>query len=850
MIRDQIARAGGREVSFLAEVTEDRVVVSPRAVARGNRSAVLAVSRDAPVGSVMIHNHPSGDLEPSDADLNVAARLHDEGVGTAIVTNRADRMYVVVEPPEPKQVEPLDLAELEALVAPDGPLSAYAHYEDRPGQRQMLRFVADRFNEEGTGLAEAGTGTGKSIAYLLPAARWAAKNRERTVVSTNTINLQEQLVQKDIPLVEELLGEPIRWALVKGRGNYVSIRRANLAAESVGSLLPDDRSEEMASLMEWLKHTGDGSLSDLSVRPTNDLWEEVRSETDACLRTRCPHFQECFYQRARRDAASADLLVVNHALFFSDLAVRVATGNFREAAVLPPYKRVIFDEAHHLEDAATARLGTKATRAGLFRAVSRLDRRGKGVLASILAALQDAPNPESAERIARRIQRRTRTTVNALRKALREFFDLLEPWAEANGGPGAFRLGSKDELEPVREPGVRESLERTLAAFADMRRELKSLHERLETEEELTAALEGRLLDLRGCSNRLERGETALRRALLPDSADERQPTVRWIELRRSGRGGQLVMATAPVEPGSLLAEHLFGKAGTVVLTSATLTAQRSFDYLKGRLGLDGAGQLRVRTMEDRGSAGSRQASSGGDRPDSGPPPSEAIFESPFDYQSQTCLVVPSGLPTSRAGGSSGGSAQGVADVIVEVAEVTGGGLFALFTSYAVLRGAAAALRRRGADARWPMYVQGEGDRSELLRKFTESGAALLLGTASFWEGVDVPGDPLRALVVQKLPFRVPSEPVTQARVEAIEERGGNPFWEFMVPDAAIRLKQGVGRLVRRRSDRGVIVLLDDRILSKRYGPTILETLPPMPLVRGPWREAKRRVEAFYQGRS
>ena len=408
-IRDEVARAGGREVSFLADVTRERVIANPRAVARGNRSAVLAVARDVPEGGVMIHNHPSGELDPSDADLAVAARIYERGLGTAIVNNAANRIYVVVEPPEPRRVEPLQVDELSGLLAPKGPLASLPGYEDRPGQRDMLRFVASHFNEGGVGLVEAGTGTGKSLAYLVPAARWAIRNGERAVVSTNTINLQEQLVGKDLDIARDVLGEEFKWALMKGRGNYISIRRARLAADSAPNLFPDDRSAELRALLDWIDRTEDGSRSDLPFVPSHDVWEEVRSETDACLRAKCPHFQQCHYQRARRAGAGADLIVVNHALFFSDLAVRIVTENFSDSAVLPSYKRVIFDEAHHIEDAATTRLGAETTRARMFRALSRIDRGGKGILASINAALTGVPASVTAQRLRKRIGSRART---------------------------------------------------------------------------------------------------------------------------------------------------------------------------------------------------------------------------------------------------------------------------------------------------------------------------------------------------------------------------------------------------------------------------------------------------------
>ena len=841
-IRDEVARAGSREVSFLADVTPERVISNPRAIARGNRSAVLAVARDVPEGGVMIHNHPSGELDPSDAALAVAARIYERGLGTAIVNNAATRIYVVVEPPEPRRVEPLQVDELSGLLAPRGPLASLPGYEDRAGQRDMLRFVASHFNEGGVGLVEAGTGTGKSLAYLVPAALWAIRNGERAVVSTNTINLQEQLVGKDLDITREVIGEEFRWALMKGRGNYISIRRARLAADSAPNLFPDDRSAELQALLDWIDRTEDGSRSDLPFVPSHDVWEEVRSETDACLRAKCPHFQQCHYQRARRAGASADLIVVNHALFFSDLAVRIITDNFSDSAVLPSYKRVIFDEAHHIEDAATTRLGAETTRAGMFRALSRIDRGGKGILASISAALTGVPASVTAQGLRKRIGSRARNLVDQARTALNEFFDLIEPWTEARAGRGALRLGrpagpgEPGGPEPTAEPAIAESLERVLITLGDLARELDNLAEQLGEQDDVLAAVEGRLLDLRGSRTRLENIDRALRFCLLPGKADG-PPLVRWLEVRRSSgvrRAANLVFAAAPVELGPTLATHLFGNTETAVLTSATLAANGDFGYLRRRLGLGGDAAPEV--LADAQSVELHVA--------------ESVVGSPFDHTTQSLLAIPTDLPSPRDRDAADAYHRATAQVVHDIAEITGGGVFALFTSHAALRAVATDLRDRGAEGRWPLFVQGEADRSSLLRDFTHSGAAVLLGTASFWEGVDVPGRPLRALVIQKLPFRVPNEPMTEARIEVMEERGENSFWGYMVPDAAMRLKQGVGRLIRTRTDRGAVLILDDRLLTKRYGRDLLRALPPMPLVKGPWGEVKGRVEEFYNQES
>lgn len=858
VVRDEVARAGGREVSFLAEVTRDRVIVNPRAVARGNREAVLAVARDAPEGGVMIHNHPSGLLEPSDADLRVAGRLYEEGIGSAIVTNAADGMYVVVEPPEPRTIERLQPGELSALLAPEGPLAQLPGYEDRRGQREMLRFVATRFNQGGIGLVEAGTGTGKSLAYLVPAARWAARNGERTVVSTNTINLQEQLVRKDLEIVSGILGEELRWALVKGRANYISIRRARLAAETAPDLFPDDRSAELENLLEWIDRTEDGSRSDLSFVPSEEVWEEVRSETDACLRAKCPFFQQCHYQRARRAGAAADLVIVNHALFFSDLAIRILTENFRDAAVLPPYRRVVFDEAHHLEDAATPRLGSETTRIGMYRALSRLDRGGKGILASSRTTLGKLRTNLAARRLQERVEQRARPLVAKARTALNDFFALMEPWALAHAERGSLRLGrpartglrggahhpsSPAGPEPAADPGIGEALENLLVALGDLQRELELVADRLGEDEEIRAALEGRLLDLQSSAGRLGRVGRALRLCLVPVSDDHTM--VRWLDVRRSARRGartaNLVFAAAPVELGPVLAEHLFANLDTAVLTSATMAVKGDFGYLKRRLGLGGAGAGDVGLLHDPLLDDTRLHSG-----DKGLAVEEAVFGSPFDHARQSALIVPTDLPGARGSGGATAYNDATARVVFEMAHISGGGLFALFTSFSALRAVAAALRDMGADGRWPLHVQGEADRSALLRRFARSGDAVLLGTSSFWEGVDVPGRPLRALVIQKLPFRVPTEPLTEARLEAMTARGENSFWGLMVPDAAVRLKQGIGRLIRSRTDRGAVVLLDDRLLTRRYGRTIREALPPMPLYRGPWEEVRQRAREFY----
>ena len=820
VVRAEVRRAGGREVTFLMDVGEDRTLQNARAVARGNRTAVLAVSRDAPQGSVMVHNHPSGDLEPSGADLAVAAALVEAGVGSAIVDNQAQKLYVVVEPPAPRVVVPLEEDELDAFLGPGGSLSTtHPGFEDRPGQREMASVVARRYNQGGVGLVEAGTGTGKSVAYLLPAALWALRNGERTVVSTNTINLQEQLVGKDLPLLRRALGEDLKWALAKGRGNYVSIRRARLAAATAHSLFPDDRSQELEGILEWLKTTEDGSRSDLAAPPSDDVWEEVQSDPDICLRARCPHFQACFYQRARRAAASAEILVVNHHLLFTDLAVRRATDNFTQAAVLPPYRHLVLDEAHNTEAAATDHLGVEVTRGGLFRVLSRLERRGKGVLGDLQEQLSAHPDRGSARELMARIQDRVLPAVSETRERLDPFLAPLGAvLGRGEGGP--VRLGGEGGVEPGQEDLVREPMVAFISAARQLAREVGELRTRIMEDESWCEILEGRALDLQSVHNRLLSAAGGVQKVL--DPGDDPVTLVRWLEMRGKVGSGNLALAAAPVDVGPLLREDLFGRLDTVVLTSATLTTRAGFQYLRARLGLG---------REDVEAEGEIEVE-------------EAVVPSPFDFAVQSLLAVPMDLPGAQDSGD--GLQEETARVVLETAAITGGGLLVLFTSHRALRRVAELLREREGQLPGPLFIQGEASRYRLLHQFTESGRGILLGTASFWEGVDVPGNPLRGIILQKLPFQVPTEPIVAARMEAIQERGFDPFWTYSLPEAALRLKQGFGRLIRTREDRGVVLVLDHRILTRKYGPYLRRSLPPSPLAKGPWPELRRTLAEFY----
>ncbi len=801
-MRSEIGRARGNEVCFVCRVGDDGAVDEPRTLSRGHPGAVLALirERDIEPGGLLVHNHPSGVLQPSEADMGVATRLWEQGLGFGIIDNDASELYVVVEPPDAHETTPIDVDRVDDDLGPQGPLAiGHPRYEDRPQQRAFARMIAGLYNDPGVGVAEAGTGTGKSVAYLLPAIRWAVQNRERTVVSTNTINLQEQLVAKDLPLLRRALGEPFRFTLVKGRANYVSIRRALLAKATSGSLFDAQKQAELDGIVEWLKTTQDGSLSDLNFRPSAEVWDEVASETDLCLRVKCPHFEECFYQRARRDASAADILVVNHHLLFSDLAVRRALGNYTAPAVLPNYKRLVLDEAHNLEEAATSHLGARVSRRGLFRTLRRLENRGKGLFPAFAGALKAVRTDLIARSALDLIEHRIYPSLDGARERAASVFSFLNDLF--TGGEETIRLEDSFASHPVWPLGLDDALGGVLDHLQKLREAMELLRERVTVDEELKAKMEPQLVELRGAANRVTGMADALRQALRP--GEEEIQMVRWIERQaeRDGREGNLTLNAAPLDLAGVLRETLFEQVPTVILTSATLATQGNFRFMRQRLGLGAAFEEEHRVEE-------------------------AIHPSPFDFGTQSLLAVPTDLPLP-AGDRDERHDEATVRGVIEHAKISDGGLFVLFTSYRALRHVAFELRRRGADRDWPLFVHGEGPRAQLVERFAASGRGILLGTTSFWEGVDVPGEALRGLVIPKLPFKVPSEPVTAARIEAIEQAGGNSFLTYMLPHAAIRLKQGFGRLIRSRDDHGVVLVLDGRIAKKSYGRYFVDSLPP-----------------------
>jgi ATP-dependent DNA helicase DinG len=731
-------------------------------------------------------------------------------------------VYTPVAPPveesEPdRETRPLDREAVECDLGPGGAVSgALEQYENRDSQREMAGVVADLYNDGGVGLLEAGTGVGKSLAYLVPALRWAAANGERTVVSTNTINLQEQLVRKDLPfLADAFEGEQqVRFALLKGWRNYLCLLRLAQSKLLASSLLGDDARAELDSIAEWADETVDGSLSDLPSPPRAEVWDEVAAEPDLCRKSACPHYGRCFLFQARRAAAQADVVVVNHHLLMSDVAVRRVQQNWEDAAVIPAYTRLVVDEAHHIEDAAASHLGTAASRRGLLQLFSRLlrpragARPGRGLFTALETRLLAAPDLLSTASLDI-VRKSLVPAAEAAREKANFLFDLLHTYLQQSGET-VRRLTGEFSQDPIWRAGLNVALTDLLGEIAALKSGLEMVRTRMEGAKKPDESVMPVIGEMAAVGRRLEATALALESTLRPPVG---APMVRWIELR--GREDNVAVMSVPLDLAPILREDLFRRVDTAILTSATLTTDARFDFLSRRLGVDGMDNVVTE-----------------------------IFPSPFEYSTHALFMVPTDAPPPNV--DPAGHLQAVVRGIIDVTTASDGGIFGLFTSHRDVRAAAAELRARGIDRTRPLYVHGEDGRDSLLKKFRESGRGVLLGTSSFWEGVDVPGRALRGLVISRLPFRVPTEPVTAAHCEAIVERGGDAFTEYMVPHAALRLKQGFGRLIRTATDRGVIVLVDPRAVNKGYGRSLLRDLPPARRVFGPWKTIVKQLQDFY----
>lgn len=813
-LRQAIRDAGGVEVFAIGDVDAGQVV-GVTVTCRGTEDRVSALLDRPRAGQVVIHNHPSGVLRPSEADFELAGLYGDDGVGFVIVDSDVARDAWIVEPHAPKAV-PVDPDAVRAFFAEALP-RVLPDVEPRPQQLDMALRAAAAMSDDHPLVVEAGTGTGKSLAYLAPAAMWARANDGRVVVSTYTKALQGQLLGSDLPLLRRA-GLDVRYAVLLGRNNYVCKRRLAIAVDDA------DEGEDRAAIqaiVDWERATTDGARTDLPFPIASDVWERVESDTDLTLRLRCVHYTSCWFYEARRRAAAAHVLVVNHALLLADLALKAEGAR----GLLPTFHRVVLDEAHHLEDAATGATSARLSGRAVERAVVGLlgNRRRRGALQRLeeVAAKAKGVDPDAREQLPALVMH-AEAAAATLRTVARE--DMLAVAGDVIGPDGhPARITTGDE--PGWATGARPRLEDLTRRIEDA---VAAIDATLKPFDDVTVepAQAQALLDVRRARRRL--GEHA---GVARTFVDGHGGACRWVEIAGPrARMSDGAIVSAPIDVGPRLRQILWTPFPGVVATSATIAVAGRFDWWLRRSGL-------AVTRPEAGEDGPVHDL------DAGPPIETAVLPSPFDHTQQALLALPTDLPEPDDPDWLRDVARATADAVA----ASDGGAFVLCTSYKLVDAIAAALR--AVEGRRTVLAQGESGVPVLLDRFRDDRRAVLVGTDAFWEGVSVKGEGLRLVVIPRLPFRVPTEPLRIARLERIAALGGDPFRQQSLPEATIKLKQGYGRLIRHKEDRGVVVILDRRIHARTYGAQLVRALPPARRIVGPWGRLRDEVAAFYGDR-
>ena len=633
---------------------------------------------------------------------------------------------------------------------------AIEEFERRPQQIAMAEAVGRAFDDKHHLIVEAGTGTGKSLAYLIPAILWAVKHNKKVVVSTYTKTLQEQLLYHDIPLLHEKLKIPFRYALCLGHENYLSLRRLKRASQK-GLFTMVEEDEQMAAIFDWVSETPNGTKGDLPFEPLPSVWEDVGRQKDLCLGKNCETYSTCYYFKERKRWFGAHLLIVNHHLFFANVA--------SNGVVLPRFDAVIFDEAQNIEESATSFLGLEISNSYLYYFLDRLyhSRTRKGLLS----------------RIEHDYVIHLRNQVGAVRKAVETFFArILE------------KYGQKDRVLRLYKP---------ITIDNSIYFPMKELYENLKSFEEMVQSEEDRI-EITAAANRCMEFNNSIP-AFINQHLDG---YVYWLEITEKKRFNRVVLQGVPVNAAEELQEQVFSKIDRVVLTSATLTTHKGFEFIQERIGFE--------------------------------PQEQSILDSPFDYSKQALIYISGDLPEPSEEIEKYASAM--ARRCGELVEISQGRAFILFTSYALMDQVYDRLQH--LSSKLSLLRQGEIPTGQMIRRFKKT-PAVIFGTNSFWQGVDIPGDALKSVIITKLPFDVPSEPLTEARMEALRRRSIDPFSHYQIPRAIIQMRQGFGRLIRKQSDTGVVSILDSRMIHRGYGKQFLDSLPSCKVV-----EDLNQVKEFF----
>jgi ATP-dependent DNA helicase DinG len=766
-IREEIEKNEQGEVFFIGKPNDKQKIEEIEAKSWGNEECTVAIC-DIPSGYVVIHNHPSGMLTPSNQDLDVAVYLSQTGIGFYIIDNSCSYVHIVTKPA--KKEEKINIEQVKDYFRRDGLLSKkLENFEFRKEQIKMAEHVAKTLNEGENLVVEAGTGTGKSFAYLLPAILWAKKNKERVVVSTNTINLQYQLINKDIPFLSKNLNIPFTASLAVGRGHFLCLRKFEEMLKTGRFLLFEGKKKEIDNLRDWATKTDEGRYEEISDCINEKLWEEICSQTDTCLYKRCKYFpDQCFYFKAKVCIATSDIIVANHHLIFSDLAISQVC---KTAAFLPPYKNIIFDEAHNIENVATKHFGESLSIEGIKKTLSRLfshsKNKNRGIVVILKTFTENLPSlNEKLDNLSKEIEEKKKQ-IDELSKNIT---DIIKTFLPQNAKEISFNENIYQLVkEPLKE--LYKILKEIISHGEKIEKELKQINN------------EKTLFYIKHFHAYIERIFSFV--SLLKAFEEPQQNDILWFSIQKRS----LYFHITPLKLASHMQDILFNPKRCCIFTSATLSVGNSFDFFKRNIGLKKSENL--------------------------------ILPSSFDFKKLAKLIIVNNIKLPQEESFS----ENIKQAICNITKTVDGGTLILFTSIKLMN-SVYELCKENLIKNHEIFKQGDMDRAKLLTLFKKSNKGILFGVSSFWEGIDVKGKALSCVVITKLPFEVPTHPVESAKYRLIEQEGGNPFIQYSLPKAVIKMKQGFGRLIRSKKDKGTIVILDKRILTKFYGKYFLDALP------------------------
>ncbi|NLM16682.1 MAG: DEAD/DEAH box helicase family protein [Candidatus Riflebacteria bacterium] len=729
-------------------------------------------------------------------------------------------------------LEPEDLL---PLIENGGSIAdAMPDYEEREGQIAMMETIIKALNSAYHALLEGETGIGKSMAYLIPAIYFSKIKNKPVVVSTNTINLQHQLVSKDLPFLNKSLETTFKYALLKGRQNYLCLRRLNDALYGTQGdfLLEDDEYEQFQVIKDWADDTEEGTIAELPFIPLESLWSRLECDKDSCLGFDCYEYNACYYYNAKKTAASANIIVVNHHLLFSDLAMRADSTDPDKSGVIPNYSAVIADEAHNIEDTATTHFGFRTTFIGIQKLLNKIFyRKGNktaGLLSNLAYLLSTDNNciiKADADEMLQACDELSELTILAGREAKVFFDNITGMLTKGSESIGEYKIRIRENHENTDEfitlaehsEQISTQIKFLHIGMKKLANSLSNSLEDFEDSDDFEEELEPFKLpkiELQSFSDRLLDIVYAIE-LMFNTETENRSDYVHFMSAVLKRSGVYTSFSSLPLFVGKLLAENFFDKVDSAILVSGTMSTAGNFNFVKERLDLQSVSR----------------------------PLLEGSYASPFDYRAQTSLIIPDNLPSPL----SPDFTEQLYEPLAEIIMASGGGALVLCTSYRQLNSFHSNLEDVLASEGIASYRQGSFSRNRLIDYFKEDGNSVLFGTYSFWEGVDISGYSLRNLIIMKLPFAPPDDPLLEARGEHLRSQGKNPFFTYQVPMAAIKLKQGFGRLIRSKTDRGIVWIMDNRILTKSYGKHFLDSLPDSELKTGPFNEMLSYAEDFYR---